>query len=265
MRFLFEKRYADLVTPDGAVYVAYASDLQWGPLRHAFAGATVYRPDGTREGVRATTVPSDLDSRPGPAVRQIRFACKTGEFRLRYEPGVDPWRPRVSIPPDGLSWWVERPRAVGSVVWPGDAKVATGLGYVDRVRLRRSLRRIGLRRLDWGRAHLADATVVYLRLHLARGHDWVSVVRWRTGGAGPEETWPEVGDEAALPPGLEITPHRLLHRGPASELLPEAGLSERVFLRLLGGRLRDERWLSCPGETNGHGSTGWVVHETVQR
>lgn len=264
MSFLLEKRYADLVTPEGDVVVAYATALEWGRLRHVYAGATFYRADGTRLAVRATAVPNDLGPRFGPPIREIRFPCATGEFRLRYEPGPGPWRSRAAPPADGLDWWVERPRAVGTLVWPGESRVATGLGYADRVRLRRSLRRIGIRQLDWGRAHLADATVVYTRLRLTSGRDWRCMTRWRTDGGPPEETPILELPAGNCLPGMSIIPCRRLHSGPASELLPDARLTDRAFLRLFGGRLQDDRWLSQTGTETVPSPYGWVVHETVR-
>lgn len=265
MSFVFEKRYADLVTPTGDVFVAYASRLRWGSVSHDFAGATHYRADGTSRAIRASVVPNDLDGPMRPALREIRFSCETGEFRLRYEPGPGPWRQAAAPPARGLQWWVERPRAMGTAVWPGDGEVHAGLGYVDRVRLRRSLGRIGLRRLDWGRAHLPDATVVYLYLQLRRGPDWSRVARWPGGAASPEEgPLPDLAPGAA-PPGLAPVRHRLLHRGPAGQLVPDAGLGDRLLLRLFAGRLSDERWLSRAERADERSPAGWVVHETVRR
>ena len=154
---------------------------------------------------------------------------------------------------------------MGSVVWPGDGQVYAGLGYVDRVRLWRSLRRIGLRRLDWGRAHLTDVTVVYLYLELLHGPDWGRVVRWPAGAASPEEAPLRDFVPGATPPDLAPVRHRLLHRGPASELVADAGLADRLFLRLFAGPLSDERWLSRSGGTDDRSPVGWIVHETVRR
>ena len=84
-------------------------------------------------------------------------------------------------------------------------------------------------------------------------------------GASPEEAPLRELAPGAPPPGLSLVTDRVLHRGPASQLVPDAGLSDRLLLRLFAGRLHDERWLSRSVGADGRSPAGWIVHETVRR
>jgi len=276
MSFRFEKLYADLVTPDGVVCIVYAATATWWRLRYSYAGVEVFWPDGRRVTSRiAGHVDERALPRPGRC-GEIGFATGAGPMRLSFDAQLAPWKPAGSEAVPGLDWRVEMPRAKGTLVWPGAPDGGmSGLGYVDRLRLERRLRGRDMVSLEWGRAHLERSTAVYTRLSMAGGRRWSHVAWWPEGRAAPEtRTEFELTREAEgleLRAGkapralaIDLAPRCRLHVGPAVETAPEPRLRDRALVRMLAGRLSDDRWLSRAREVDGE-ETGWAVHEVVDR
>ncbi len=274
MKFCLDKWYADLVTADGTVCVVYLSTIRCGILRHTYAGAEIFWPDRSRDMIRASG-PVGHWLKPDSALgNEIRFPCTGGEFVLQYGPGLDAWKP-TSSPALGLDWWVEKPRASGELWWPGLSQKLEGVGYVDHLRLERRLRGIGLERLDWGRAHLGRASLVYCSVSFRTGAPWRRIAWWSDGDPEPLvfDDFTITADNESLIlrtiPGFPeaatlLTPSRLLHAGPIIEAAPRPGPRERLVTLLISGRLSDNRWISrARAIDGGEAQTGWAVHEVV--
>lgn len=273
MAFRFRKIYADLVTDDGTVVVAYLARTDaWG-LRSGAGGLELYRPDGSREVIRSRS-PGPLRPPDGDHPVELRLEMPTDTFRLRYEPSPPPWSPGPS-PLPGLAWSVRVARARVTGTWTRGRSDMVGTGYVDWVELSRPTRTLGLRRIEWGRIHTARSTSVFLGIS-SRDGSWHRAARWDRSGAGE----PRVRDDVRFrapdggPAGLEcrgdrefdavLAPQRVLHCGPAIDRARSPGLIERLAFRLITGPCHETRWVSRVYRPGSPAPIGWAVHEVVR-
>jgi len=260
MSFRIEKVYADLVTPDGTVCVVYLASLRYGRASHPYAGAQLFRPDGTRECVRGRASDGQWLRRPSAEDVEIRLDTDSGPLVLRYRVEAGDWQPPGECPRAGLDWSVVMARGEGTLAWPGGSHSFEGSGYVDRVTMDRAPRRFGIGQLDWGRIHMSDSTTVYTRIEFRDRSRWGWTVRWPRGGQGPVA-------EPQLPSGdLRLHCVRRLHSGPATQAAPDPKYRERLVSRLLLGPAIDDRRLSrATTPEAAQPDSGWAVHETVRR
>ena len=165
MTFRFEKLYADLVTDDGTVCVAYIAWLDVLGARSSHAGFELYARRASRV-VRAKnwTLRADNEtSSSSSKFRAVRLsfdrAPRTGRGFLG--PSAHP----------SLRWSVRSARAAADAQWNGDPKRPRlrGIGYADWVELKRPTRSLGLQHLRWGRMHLPDKTVVFNEVRFRSG------------------------------------------------------------------------------------------------
>ena len=274
MKFRLDKYYSDLVISDGTLCIAYLATTRLGALRSTYAGAEVFWPDGSRDMIRASGNPRTWSIPDWSTCHEIRFPCDRGEFRLSYANGLPGWH-SADQPARELDWLVIKPKAAGELSWPGSNVSMEGVGYVDRVRLRRPLSRIGFRRLEWGRVHAGEAALVFCSLALRDKEPWQRAAWWppdqseplifnrfetaRDTGGMSVRTVPESADAT-----MRITAERLLHRGPVIGVAPAPRVRDRALTRLLAGRLEDDRWIGRARSISGPASeTGWAVHEVV--
>jgi membrane-associated phospholipid phosphatase len=246
MWFRFEKLYADLVTADGTVCVAYLTRLTLAGVSREWAGLELYGSDGSRTIQRARKGRESLS----PRELQVTLDLPAGPFRLEQTVRAGGWEPDGPLPSPHLCWRVEVARADARAVWTEDGvpRTLVGCGYADRVILDRPPRWLGLRQLRWGRAHLDHATVVWNALAPHDGPAWSRSLCWPD-GEEPRES------RHAEPPALET--ERVLHAGPALDPERFPGRGERWLTRLLSGTVVERRELS-----RAHGS-GWALHEAV--
>jgi hypothetical protein len=273
--FRFRKIYADLVTDDGTVLIAYLAWTEAGGLSGAGSGLELYRPDGSREVVRArSSFPPEPPVAEGGPV-EVRLELPDASVRLRYEPSVPPWVP-APAPVAGLSWAVRVPWAKVEATWEGRHRRLVGTGYVDWVELTRPTRRLGLSRLDWARVHTAQAALVYTGVHVRDGASWHRGALWRRSGDGAPRVRTDVRLRApGLHPGrlecdddpdfnLVLKPQRVLHQGPVIDRARSPGLLERSLFRLITGRSHETRWVSRAYRADADESVGWAIHEVVR-
>ncbi len=278
MSFRFRKIYADLVTADGTVCIAYFAWLEVCRVRSAFAGVELYFSDGRREVLRALppatqTVPGD--TRPV----ELRLNFPYGALTLRYESLQGPWIPRGQNPSASLEWSVRVPHADVAASWSGDIARPdmNGTGYIDLVDLRRPTRWCGVRDLEWGRVHLTDCSVVFVGIRSPGGTPWRRVALWHHGAGTALELDRfqleqrngnfQLGFPARDSPlaAVELRPVRVLHEGLAVDRARLPGFIERLGLRLISGRTNETRWLSRAQPADRDTSrSGFALHEVVR-
>jgi hypothetical protein len=246
MLFRFEKLYADLVSADGAVCVAYVTRLDMFDWHREWAGLERYDPDGSRTVRHARGV---VVSRSDRELR-ITLDLPAGLFLLQQEIRSGSWPPSGPPPSPHVSWTVEVGRAQARATWyeGGTSRSLTGCGYADRVVLDRPPRLLGLSQLRWGRAHLPQSTVVWNALTPREGPAWERSICWRDGEDGRES--PGVSP-------LALRAVRVLHEGRALDPARFPSRGERWLTRLLSGEVVEQRQLS---RVDGG---GWALHERV--
>lgn len=275
MRFRFRKLYADLVAEDGTVCIVYVSWLDAWVIRARYAAVEVYGQDGGREILRARHAPRLDPERTGPDLR-LDLHLPEGPFRLRFESVAGPWEPAPAIAAGALRWSVLSARARAVASWPGGTRADLhGVGYSDAVALDRPPRTLGLERLDWGRIHLEDETLVFTRLSTRRGLVWGRAARWRGGASDPEESdvalEPDarglglrIADGHAAPASLHLHPLRTLHDGLAFDATRIASPWTRAWTAALAGRTVETRWLSSAARSAERSvARGVALHERV--
>lgn len=277
MTYGFRKLYADLVADDGTVCIAYASWLDVMGLSFPYAGLERYEPTGARRVVRARRARfTPLHDASSPFV--VRLDLPDGVFELRYTSPVEPFAPATPVHPDGLDWTVRIPRAACEGRWvdrPGGS-VLHGTGYADWVELRRLTRSFAMRRLQWGRLHLEDESVVFNVVQFRSGAEWRRLVRVAAGGTATSTddfaaAWDDDGlhlrpagqAAAARPASYGIRPQRVLHEGPAIDRARFPGRIERRVFSAITGPNHETRWLSRVYRDEEPAASGWAVHEEV--
>jgi hypothetical protein len=281
MGFRFRKIYADLVTADGTVCIAYLAWAETWGLRSAFAGVELYAPDGSREVLRALPpAPQPPPAGDGRPV-ELRLEFPRGAFSLRYRPLHGPWTPAGDAPARALEWSVRVPRAEVEGRWSGgiDRPDLAGTGYVDWVELGRPTRWAGVRRLEWGRVHLPESTLVFTGVCSPAGEWWRQAARWSEPGQpapavardfrldpGPDVVRLEFPEpERSAFPGLALRPDRVLHRGVAVDRARSPALLERLAFRLVTGPSDETRWISRAHPADRPDApAGFALHEVVR-
>ncbi len=264
---VFDKLYADLVAPDGSVYVLYLAsfDLFGGRLR--FAELETYPADGRRRVYTARPSASHRTTLASDEPLDVALETSVGQFRFRSTPLNGGF-----VPPDtarsGLEWRVCMGRTQARLELPpalGGGSVG-GTGYVDHLRVEQPTLRRGLRTLDWGRAHLSSSTVVWTRLRFSDGDVWDQFARWTALGTPAEPGPLSPSEDLALAQietaGGTIASERVLHEGGAIDRsrLPVAPV--RWLLKAAAGRTHQRRYLTRISEP-GHPGAGWGIHESV--
>lgn len=263
----FDKLYADLVAPDGSVYVLYLAtfDLPGGRLR--FAELETYPAQGQRRVFTARPSPSQRTTQASDEPLDVALDTSVGGFRFQARPLNGGFVP-AAAPRSGLEWSVCMGRTEARLELPAaiGGRVVSGTGYVDHLRVERPTVSRGLRTLDWGRAHLSSSSVVWTWLTFSDGPSWAQSARWSKPGAGAEPgpltpcTQVALGQIAAA--GGTVASERVLHEGNALDRhrLPSAPV--RWLLQAVAGRTHQRRWVTCIAEP-GHGASGWGIHESV--
>jgi len=193
--FTLEKRYVDVLAPDGTVLVVYLGWMRLFGAGMARVGARLFRPGAPAQGgAAAATAPRggddwlDLGS---VRIEDDRLSFETAGLsgRVRFRPRHPPASPRVPLlrrGPHRLEWTVEVPDADadGELRWPGGSLLLAGRGYRDRVWMDLPPWRPTLRQLSWGRIAAAEHASTWLRLEAAG--EQVSA-GWLDGRSAPPE------------------------------------------------------------------------------
>jgi hypothetical protein len=275
--FTFRKLYADVVAADGTVGIAYLSWLDaWG-IRSAMAGVELYARDGRRQVIRASGSPRPLDPNAIAERWEQILEFEDGCLELRYSGGSCGWNPPGDPPSEALAWRVLMPQGEALWQWQGSSRRPElyGAGYIDFVEIRRLPRNLGLAGLEWGRIHLGRSAVVFSALTFGSGQRWQRAVwdgepdRYDVGDEFTLRTVPGTTHlrfrDAAGPPAPHVVLNaaRILHDGAGLDRARFPSVCERFATRVLGGPLRERRWLSVAHEPSRPTVSGWAIHERV--
>jgi hypothetical protein len=257
----YRKLYADVVADDGTVCIVYATWLKvLGFFQHA-AGYEIYGPGGERIVVHAIG-PASVHAQGTDGVA-LRFPTSLGPFILSCR-ATAPTTPIDHRPIGGLSWRV----LVGS----GDAEARgiagpqrrmCGRGYSDWISFGRSPRRMGIGRVQWGRAHVGTRSIVFNRVTMASGATWQTTwdgQEWSTDLQLIEKE----GRLAEVHAGTHVVAVdavRVLHQGDALDRERMPHRSQRAVARALAGPIREVRLLSKAAL---EGAAGVALHEDVR-
>ncbi len=198
---------------------------------------------------------------------RIVVSLPKGQLLIQYEPEHESFSPPSPAVCPSLSWSVLVPRARAwlSIENVGDWE---GWGYVDWVTLSRPTRLLRLHKLTWGRAHLANTTVVFTAIELADRRTWHAGAVWTkpidapvtvsdiaigldSDGSGQVK----VGNAA-----LSLHAERVLHSGDAFGPDRVSKALDRLVVRAIGGRTSETRWL---GTARLGGDKGRAIYERV--
>lgn len=265
MTYQFRKLYADVLSSDGTLCIVYLSWVNLLGRWYGRSGVELYRADGTRTVHLGGDVPpverGDLDA------TRIVVSLPKGQLLLRYEPEHEGFSPPLPAVCPSLSWSVLVPRARARLS-SADVGDREGLGYVDWVTLSRPTRLLRFRELTWGRAHLANTTVVFTALDLADGRAWRAGAVWTKPSRAPVTvshiaTGLDSAGSGQVKVGgaaLALRAERVLHAGDAFGPDRVSKPLDRLVVRAIGGRTSETRWLGTArlGDDEGH-----AVYERV--
>ena len=267
MRYRFQKLYADLIAEDNTVCIAYMAETRLFGSVYPHAGLELYRPDGRREVFHATC----WRDAP-PRLNRLHFDVPGGPFVYDFDVEHGAWTPPASLA-DGLDWSVRFARAEAEARWLGNPARPhlRGIGYADWVDLRRLPRRLGLRRLDWGRIHWPNQTTfLFNAIHFRDSPTAYRTAWWSPGGFFASEHHFAVIEATdamhlMLPDEvITLRPVRVLHQGPALDPTRFPHRLERLVARATAGPVRETRWLSrAEGSSLPSSEAGWAIHERV--
>lgn len=272
MGFLFEKLYADMVTEDGTVCIAYMAWLNaWG-VRSAFAGLEFYAPDGRREVMRARSPARRIDGDDGAF--QLSFDVAGGPFVLRYHTIDRGFTPAIPPPSSAVRWSVKAARAEVTGRFEGDGARCSlhGIGYADWVELRRPARHLSLSAIEWGRVHRPGGTIVFNALRFSSNERWFFAAR-SLGDCVTEVRELEIDRSApalrlSFAPALDdlhVEPIRVLHEGHPVDRARFPSRPERLLAKAVSGPAQECRWLGRARTGEGDDSKdGWALHEAVE-
>jgi hypothetical protein len=263
----FDKLYADLVAPDGSVYVLYLATLDFVGGRLRFAELEAYPARGQRQVYIARPSPTHRTTLERDEPLDVELSTSLGSFRfqaLQVNGGYAPAGP----PQSGLEWSVCMGRAEARLELPSalGGGLVTGTGYIDHLRVVRPSVHRTLRSLHWGRAHLAKSSIVWTRLGFSDGEAWEQFARWSFPGAEAEPGRLTRSDRVAgvqiEAAGGKVQSERVLHEGCALDRTRVPSAPVRWLLNAMAGRTHLQRRATRIVEADNQ-TTGWGIHESV--
>lgn len=256
--FTLEKRYLDVLLPDGTVLLVYLGWFRLLGLRRARVTADLFRAGepALQGGAAASRVRGGEGWLDYGAARiegsRLTFAADGLSGELDFAARAPPaslGAPLLARGSRRLDWIVEVPDAdvTGEVRWPGGSLAVRGRGYRDLVRFDFLPWRFPVRMLRWGRVAAGPHAATWME---ARTRDGELTAGWRDG---------RPARRADL--GVALGPSRLLLEARVADL-PGLGLGPlRGLLRRLSGDPHEVKW-AAPGAIEG--SAGVAVHEVVR-
>jgi hypothetical protein len=268
---LVQKLYADMVTDDGAVCIAYRVNSRCCGFEETRAGLELYH-TGQREVLHACNSHVSIAGNLNRPLPRVEFDLPGGGFVLEFQSSDGAWKPGFPIGADGLSWDVRVCRGAAIGRWSQELgrSPMRGFGYVDFVRLKRLPWMLRLARLDWGRIHGESSACVFNVVQLRNGARWGRYSYWSDGEQREEGPvvaiqYADASLRISLPnKEIDLAPLRVLHDGPAVDPERFPNPVRRHLTRLVMGPIREKRWLSRPAVPTGTSSeNAYAIHESV--
>lgn len=272
MPFEFRKVYLDLITEQGEVCVLYLSWVRFFQRWHAQASLEIYEPGGERTVVHALDTPPLVDPERGLDQLPVALTIPGGKLELEVRTIHDAWAPAVPSPVPELKWSIGALRTHTTIALNTDTGVRTyrGDGYLDFVTLTRATRRLGLRSLRWGRAHMFECSLAFTALDLQDGRRWFVGVTQLHGR--PARSYGNLNVELSDGAGmvrfgtggqiLRMENPALLHAGSAFDPVRIPNLLHRQVCLAVGGPHHEQRW-HCEARVDASHGTGRALHEIV--
>jgi hypothetical protein len=273
MPYEFRKVYVDLITEAGEVCVVYLSFVRFFQKWHAQASCEIYDRRGQRTILHATDAPPLIDTARGLDQLPVALLIPGGKIELEVRPIHEAWDPVAPCPVPELEWRVGALRASTTVTITTEkegARTLRGEGYVDFVRITKATRKLGLRSLRWGRAHMFERSLAYTAVDFADDRRWyvgVTRLHGRDARAYGNLTLELEGGEGMIRFGtggqvLRMKKPRVLHRGSPfdPERVPSA--LNRHVCNFVSGPMHECRWFAEATVDASHGR-GRALHEIV--
>jgi hypothetical protein len=272
MPYEFRKVYIDLITEAGEVCVVYLSFVRFFQRWHAQASCEIYDPSGKRSIVHALDAPPLVDPSRGLDQLPAALTIPGGKLELEIVPIHDGWDPVAPCPVPELAWSVGALRATVTVqltTEQGNRRLR-GEGYVDFVSITKATRKLGLRSLRWGRAHMFERSLAFTALDMTDDRRWyVGVTRLH---GRPARAYGNL--TIALEDGagmvrfgtggqvLRVKHPAVLHEGSPFDAERVPSVINRQICSAVSGPMHERRWLGEARVDGSHGA-GKVLHEVV--
>ncbi len=272
MPFEFRKVYIDLITEQGEVAVLYLSWVRFLQRWQAQASLEIHEQGGKRTVVYAKDAPPLVDPARGLDQLPVALTIPGGKLELDVRPVHDAWAPTVPSPVPELQWSLGALRSSTTITLTTDSgtRRLRGDGCVDFVTLTKATRKLGLRSLRWGRAHMFEHSLAFTALELEDDRRWFvgvtrmhgrdalsygnlalklkdgeGMVRFGTGGQH-----------------LRFSDATVLRSGSTFDAVRFPGFLTRQTSQAVCGPQEERRWLCKATVDNAHG-VGMGLHEIV--
>ncbi len=271
MPYEFRKVYLDLITDSGEVCVLYLTWVQLFGRWHAQASLEVYA-EGKRSVVHCVDAPPMVDPRRGLDQLPAALTVPGGRLELEVESMHAGWDPVAPCPVPQLEWSVGalRTQATIRIEDKQGSRRYSGTGYLDFVRLTEHTRKLGLRSLRWGRAHMFERSLAYTDLELEDDRRWFVGVTQLHGR--PAKSYGNLSFKLEDGAGmvrfgtggqvLRFKRPELMHDGPAFGPERVPSWLHRQVCGYVGGPTYEKRWRAEARVDHSHGA-GSGLHEIV--
>lgn len=255
-KFQLRKWYADCVSDDGEIIIAYVADLNWFGLELQYASLLNTSPAGK------TNSTSSILNIPSPEISASRFEWRSSG--MNFSGAWNSRQPAIQSslyesPAGSIHWECLQPLSEAALVLHG--RQISGLGYVERLDMTLPPWKMPIDKLNWGRFLAANRSVVWI--------DWLGEHPLRNVWIDGVETAAEVSDfrlDFSSGSSLTLQKDAVIRDGVIGEtvlnVIPK-------WLGPLPGRLlgiHEQKWRSQGKFLTPNQNTveGWAIHEVVQ-
>jgi len=272
MPFEFRKVYIDLITEQGEVAVLYLSWVRFFQRWYAQASLEIHEQGGRCTLIHAEDTPPLVDPTRGLDQLPVALTIPGGKLELHVQPIHDAWEPAVPSPVPELTWSLGALRSNTTITLNTDSgtRQLRGEGCVDFVTITKATRKLGLRSLRWGRAHMFERSLAFTALELADDRRWfvgVTRLHGRDARSYGNLTLQLKDGEGMVRFGsggqhLRFSKPTLLRSGSAFDAARFPNLLQRQACQAVCGAHEERRW-SCQAKVDNAHGVGTALHEIV--
>ncbi len=274
MPYQFRKVHIDLITDAGELCVLNQTWVRLGERWQGHASLEYHDRAKTRTVLHASSAPPLMDPARGLEHLPKALDLEGGELQLEVKAIHDAWEPAAPSPCPDLSWKVAALRARTRISWTTSkgSHSLRGEGTIDFLDITRPMRKLGLRSLHWGRAHLFERSLAFAALDTVDDKRWyVGVTRLH---GRPARSYGNLQLSMDTQAGtgmvrfgtggqvLRVQKPRLLHAGPAFDGQRASGFLLRQRCQLQEGPLEERSWLAKARVDGSHGE-GLALHRVI--